>query len=148
MKVTITFEDDTITNLEGRAKRNSESDVDYRFSYSQYARFFDEGCPYWSKDSEYNLTFLKIKEQYCNDLLKMRGHVFLNEVYDELGIPRTKAGQCVGWLYSKDNTDGDNYIDFGLTEINEVVRKFINGYTRTILLDFNVDGVIIDKVGL
>lgn len=114
-------------------------------TYSDYARFFDDGCTGWEKDSEYNLMFLRAQQQYANDLLKSRGHLFLNEVYDMLGIPRTKAGQVVGWVYDSEHSVGDNYVDFGIYDMNrEVVRNFVNGYERTILLDFNVDGNILD----
>jgi len=110
---------------------------------SDYSRFFDDGCAGWEKDSEYNLMFLRAQQQYANDLLISRGHLFLNEVYDMLGIPRTKAGQVVGWLYDTKNPVGDNYVDFGIYDVNrERSRDFVNGYERTILLDFNVDGNI------
>lgn len=116
--------------------------------YSGYARFFDEASRNWEKDSDYNLMFLRSQQAYANDLLKARGHLFLNEVYDMLDIPRTKAGQVVGWLYKPDDADsGDNYVDFGIYDINrEKVRDFVNGYERSILLDFNVDGYIWDKI--
>lgn len=114
-------------------------------TYSDYARFFDEGCIGWEKDSEYNLMFLRAQQQYANDKLMANGHLFLNEVYDMLGIPRTKAGQVVGWVYNTENPVGDNYVDFGIYDMHrEVVRNFVNGYERTILLDFNVDGNIWD----
>ena len=80
--------------------------------YSDYARFFDDGCLGWSKDAEYNLTFLKQQQNYANDLLKKKGHLFLNEVYDMLGIPRTRAGQVVGWIYDEKHPIGDNFVDF------------------------------------
>ena len=89
--------------------------------------------------------FLKQQQNYANEMLKSKGHLFLNEVYDMLGIPRTKAGQVVGWVYDEKNPIGDNFVDFGLYDINrEAVRNFVNGYERTILLDFNVDGNIWD----
>ena len=114
-------------------------------TYSDYARFFDDGCTGWEKDSEYNLMFLRAQQQYANDKLRANGHLFLNEVYDMLGIPRTKAGQVVGWVYNTENPVGDNYVDFGTYDMHrEVVRNFVNGYERTILLDFNVDGNIWD----
>ena len=68
--------------------------------YSDYAKFFDEASPYWQKDPEYNFMFLKSQQQYANDLLKARGRLFLNEVYEMLGIDKTKAGQIVGWVYN------------------------------------------------
>lgn len=115
--------------------------------YSDYARFFDDGCTGWTKDPEYNLMFLKDQQRYANDLLRSKGHLFLNEVYDMLGIPRTKAGQAVGWIYDEVHPVGDNFVDFGLTDIhNAKVRDFVNGYERTILLDFNVDGSILDMI--
>lgn len=113
--------------------------------YSTYARFFDEMCPDWNRNPEYNLIFLRAQQNWANDLLQARGHVFLNEVYDMLGIPRSKAGAVVGWVIGH---DGDNYIDFGLFNgENSAARDFVNGRERSILLDFNVDGVIYDKIG-
>lgn len=113
--------------------------------YSDYARFFDDGCNGWTKDPELNLLFLRKQQDSANDLLKLRGYLFLNEVYEMLGIPRSKAGQIVGWVYDEENPIGDNYVDFGMYDSNrEAVRNFVNGYERTILLDFNVDGNILD----
>ena len=116
-------------------------------NYSSYARFFDDGCTGWTKDPEYNLMFLKNQQRYANDLLKSRGHLFLNEVYDMLGIPRTKAGQVVGWIYDEEYPNGDNFVDFGIYDLyNEKARDFVNGYEKTILLDFNVDGDIMNLI--
>lgn len=110
---------------------------------SDYARFFDEACTGWTKDAELNLAFLRQQQNYANELLRSRGHLFLNEVYDMLGIPRTKAGQIVGWIYDEKNPVGDNFVDFGIYDLyDERKRAFVNGYERSILLDFNVDGNI------
>ena len=110
---------------------------------SDYARFFCEGCAGWTKDPEMNLVFLKQQQNWANELLKTRGHLFLNEVYDMLGIERSKAGQVVGWVYDETNPNCDNYVDFGIYDIyNERKRAFVNGWERSILLDFNVDGDI------
>lgn len=114
-------------------------------TYSDYARFFDESCPAWQNDPEYNLTFLKAQQQYANDLLKAQGRLFLNDVYKMLGIDITKAGQVVGWVYDPDCPVGDNFVDFGIYDMSkERVRAFVNGYEPNILLDFNVDGNIWD----
>lgn len=108
---------------------------------SDYSRIFDECCASWSKSPEHNLVFLKQQQNYANDLLKSRGHLFLNEVYDMLGFPRTQAGQIVGWVYDEKNPIGDNFVDFGIYNLDsERSRAFVNGYERSILLDFNVDG--------
>lgn len=113
--------------------------------YSDYARFFDESCAAWQRDPEYNLMFLKSQQQYANDLLISRGRLFLNEVYDMLGIERTKAGQVVGWVYDTVDPVGDNFVDFGIYDMDsERARAFVNGYETNILLDFNVDGNVWD----
>lgn len=112
---------------------------------SVYARFFDPLSTSWQKEPEYNLIFLRCQQNFANDLLRARGHVFLNEVYDMLGIPRSKAGSVVGWIMSREGTD--NYIDLGIfTGDDHNVRDFVNGREGSILLDFNVDGVIFDKI--
>jgi len=112
-------------------------------TYSDYSRFFDEGCNGWTKDPEHNLCYLKTVQAHFNNKLKADGRVFLNDVYKALGIPETKAGHVVGWVYDEKNPVGDNYIDFGIYDTNrERVRAFVNGYERVILLDFNVDGNI------
>ena len=114
-------------------------------TYSDYARFFDESCPAWQNDPEYNLTFLRAQQQYANDLLRANGRLFLNDVYKMLGIDITKAGQVVGWVYDPDCPVGDNFVDFGIYDMSkERVRAFVNGYEPNILLDFNVDGNIWD----
>lgn len=115
--------------------------------YSDYARFFDEGCAEWDKSPEYNLTFLKSQQNYANDRLRAEGFLFLNDVYKMLGIRLTKAGQAVGWIYDSENPCGDNYVDFGIYNgYHEANRNFVNGYEEVILLDFNVDGNILDKI--
>lgn len=114
---------------------------------SEYARFFDAASENFAKDPEYNMMFLRRQQDYANEMLKARGHLFLNEVYDLLDIPRSKAGQVVGWVYDKNgNTKGDNYVDFGLYRNDQGVRRFVNGLEYNILLDFNVDGVIYDLI--
>ncbi|MCC8097160.1 MAG: DUF6353 family protein, partial [Eubacterium sp.] len=113
--------------------------------YSDYARFFDSSSRNWSKNPEDNLYFLKAEQNYANDRLKARGYLFLNEVYERLDIPTTKAGQIVGWIYDPKNPDIDSFVDFGIYETNrEPNRDFITGYEPVILLDFNVDGNILD----
>ncbi len=113
-------------------------------SPSVYARFFDEYSRSWEKTPEYNLLFLRCQQNHANDRFHARGHIFLNEVYDSLGIDRSQAGSVVGWVVSK---EGDNFIDFGIFNgDNQASRDFVNGREGSILLDFNVDGVIYDKI--
>lgn len=148
-KVTAT-EVDEETGKEKKVKKNTfvvnPSDV------SGYARFFEKYTvdedgnsilnPHWEPNNEYNIMFIKAQENYANDLLRAKKRLFLNDVYEMLGLPRTKAGQVVGWVYDKDNPVGDNYVDFGLYADNLSYSDFANGLDPAILLDFNVDGNI------
>lgn len=124
-----------------------EIEVAHPDDLSPYCKCFDETCDNWDKDPDYNKLFLTRQQNWANDKLKAQGHIFLNEVYDMLGFPRSKAGQIIGWVYDPDFGDGDNYVDFGIFNINnECSRDFVNGYENRIWLDFNVDGVIYDKI--
>jgi hypothetical protein len=114
---------------------------------SQYARFFDELNKNWEKTAEYNLLFVRCQQNYANDILHARGHLFLNEVYDMLGIAHSQAGAVVGWIIGKGDEFGDTFVDFGIYNLqSERAREFVNGYEKAILLDFNVAGVIYDKI--
>lgn len=114
---------------------------------SDYAKLWDCGSTGWTKDPEYNLMFLRNQQRYANDILRNKGHLFLNEVYDMLGIPRTKAGNIVGWIYDEKNPNGDNYVDFNIFDKNNPSNaRFVNGDERSVLLDFNVDGPILDLI--
>lgn len=112
---------------------------------SIYAKYFDEGSPNWDKRSGYNLMFLRSIQAQMNNKLHAEGYVFLNEVYEALGIKRTSEGQQVGWVL--DGGNSDNYIDFGCFDgTKQEFRDFVNGWNSAILLDFNVDGVIFHKI--
>lgn len=111
---------------------------------SPYARFFDETNVNWEKDPTTNMYFLQAQENYANEKLQRQGFLFLNDVYDSLGFPRTPAGQLVGWFIGG---DGDDCVDFNIFDgHNDKKRDFVNGFEPAILLDFNVDGVIYDLI--
>lgn len=115
--------------------------------YSEYARVFDEAHPAWMKDAEQNRFYLRALQAQANDRLKSRGHLFLNEVYEMLRFPLTKAGAVVGWIYDPKEPMGDNFVDFGMFEVcREKAVDFVNGYERSFILDFNVVGDITDAL--
>lgn len=117
--------------------------------YSIYARFYEDGCKGWEKNPEYSLMYLKQQERYATDKLRSQKYLFLNDVYDALGIPRTIAGQAVGWIYDPDDPTKDNYVDFGIFDVSKPHNgDFVNGYERSIILDFNVDGPILESAKL
>ena len=141
---------DPETGKENKVKK--EAFVVNPSDISGYARFFEkyttdeEGNSIlnqnWQNDNEMNLMFLKAQEKYANDILRSKKRLFLNDVYKMLGLPTTKAGQVVGWVYDPENPIGDNYVDFGIYQDNLSFSDFVNGYDNAILLDFNVDGNI------
>ncbi len=110
---------------------------------STYARCFDESNKHFKSIPEVNFFFLKAQQNFANDKLHAVGYVFLNDVYDALGIPRTKAGQVVGWKLGKDS---DNFVDFGIFGAGGKANDFVNGLEEAIWLDFNVDGPILDAI--
>lgn len=111
---------------------------------SQYARIFDEMSCYYKRTPGENLSFLQRQQALANNMLKINGSLFLNEVYDMLGFPRTQAGSVVGWVHQYGR---DHEVDFGFWDLDNVdKRAFINGWEKSVLLDFNVDGVIYDLI--
>lgn len=116
-------------------------------NYSPYSIVFDDGNEGWDPDPERTKFFLIQQQNWANERLKAKGHLFLNEVYDMLGARRTKAGAQVGWVYDEKNVVGDNYVDFGIFDTRRSkARDFVNGYEKVIVLDFNVDGYILDLI--
>lgn len=140
MKIIITIEDELSKNENKEAEKPIRKEVEVS---TDGTKWFDYSSNAWTKVSEYNLMYLQTQQRYANDRLLQRGCLFLNEVYDMLGIPRTRAGQIVGWIYDKENPIGNNFVDFGLKD--EYNSDFINGISPNALLKFNVDGCILDR---
>lgn len=116
-------------------------------AYSDYARIYDAGNIGWTKDPQTNLVFLKCQEAAATQRLKSDGILFLNDVYKMLGFPAIPAGQVIGWMYDEKNPVGDNFVDFGIYDVTrEATRNFVNGYERSIMLDFNIDGPILNFI--
>jgi hypothetical protein len=131
---------ETITDEKGKTKEVKKV-IDV-LDGSQYAQIFDHNSSNWNKNPDYNMSFLKANQNFANDILQAKGHIFLNEVYDMVDVPRTQAGAITGWVKGS----GDDFVDFGIFECNMANGESSIGYDRAILLDFNVDGVIWDKI--
>jgi len=112
--------------------------------YSIYARLFDEAnSTQYRRDPKLNLFFVTSQQNYANDLLKARGYLFLNEVYNMLGMDWTPAGQIVGWIWGSEE-EKDTFVDFGLGRTDN--QAFVLGLEDVALLDFNVDGPIYELI--
>ena len=139
--------EETIEDENGKKRKIKVSENVMQDQPSGYSRWFDENNRYWTRDAQTNLRFLKNTEAHCNDLLKLKGYLTLNEVYSQLGLPTCREGCVIGWIYDPKNCDheGDNYIDFGLYNVKrKSVANFINGLEKCVLLDFNPDGNILE----
>lgn len=107
---------------------------------SDYAVYFDSKSRNYETNPDYNRMFLKAQQAFANDKLQTRGHLFLNEVLDDLDLPRTPAGQIVGW--TKDGPDG--YVNFRIVEVEREIED--GRHEPALLLDFNVEGNIWEKM--
>lgn len=118
--------------------------VDPNTAHSLYSIVFCEGNTGWTKSPELNKFFLIQQQNNANDRLRLNGILTLNEVYDMVGAPRTAYGQIAGWVYTEDSSAGDNFVDFGIFDVNNAKAcEFVNGHERSIILDFNCIGSIL-----
>lgn len=129
------------TNSKGETKTKIVKELDTS-NEGLYSYYFDESHPCWEKDPGYNHTWLSNQQKWANLKLQRQGHLFLNEVYDMLRIPHTPMGQFVGWIYHPEDTDGDGFVDFGYNKYGE----FVAGMQPSVMLEFNVDGNILEKI--
>lgn len=121
--------------------------ADDNLGYSPYAVIYAEGCKGWTKDPELNKYFLMECQEYANIKLKEQGYLLLNDVYDMIGMSKTKAGHTIGWLYDLKDTTLNNHVDFGIFDIHSERKiAFVNGLERNIVIDPNVDGDIYDRM--
>ena len=117
-----------------------------QYGMSQYAVVFDENASLWEPNEDFDIMMLNAQEKYLNNKLMCDGYVLLNDAYTTLGLPKTSAGAVVGWVYK--GGEGDGYISFGDFESCNV-RHYDAARGREVtdfFLDFNVDGVIWDKI--
>lgn len=138
--------EETIKDPESGKEKKSKTTVNVAApTVDDYARFFDKTCRHYEENMNYNLMLLRSQQQLANDKLVADGFLFLSDVYDMLGITRTKMSQSVGWIYKPDgNSNGDNFVDFGVMVVKRETED--GGYEDAILMNFNVDGPILDLI--
>lgn len=138
---TVVDEDGKETTVKTVVNRVDPSTID------DTSKIWYEGNPGWTKDPELNLMYLKQQQAFATDKLRTNGVLFLNEVYDMLGYPKTPAGAVLGWIYDEKHPVGDNFVDFGLYDVKDIQKaKFLGGVERNVVLEFNHDGYILDKM--
>lgn len=137
----------SVTEIDENGKKTKKQvtveNIDTSKGPSIYAKVFDSSNPNWMDNPGLTLAFLRAQLAVANNMLTARGHLFLNEVYDMLGLERTPEGAVAGWLSNGE----DGFVDFGISDLqNENVRQFIDGEENALLLEFNVDGLIYDLI--
>ena len=140
--------EETVVDENGKKKKVKKTvNVVDPNEIDDYSRIFYEGNIGWDDDPQYTLMFLKRQQQFATDRLQAEGFLFLNDVYEMLGFNRTKEGQYIGWIYDEKNPVGDNFVDFGIYDThNDAKIRFVNGDEKAILLEFNHDGNILEKM--
>lgn len=137
------FEEVTTDPETGKEKKTKTTANVASPTVSDYTLFYDgDTSKAYDNDHDYNISFLRGQQQYANDKLRADKFLFLSDVYDMLGIRRTKTSQIVGWVY--DESKGDGFVDFEILETNRETED--GGYEPAILLNFNVDGPILDRI--
>jgi hypothetical protein len=160
-RVAQTWGEEAEKDIHNGAHGEWEEDPDHKGEYKlkpkfgeipeSYLRpFFDEVNPNFTKDPVANYLFLKGVQAHMNHRLEAFGHVFLNDVYDALGMPRCREGAVAGWLHKPNdpNHKGDNFVDFGfMSSRDPQAIAFRNGEERAVRLNFNIDpDVIFDQI--
>lgn len=105
---------------------------------SPYGKFFDSSSRCFSKDPQINYNFLMLAQQQLNNDLRANpeGIVFLNDVYNTLDLPKTKAGQILGWKYNPNVNATSNNISLGIDlKINDRARD-ISCHEPVFYIDF------------
>lgn len=135
--------EETIVDEKGKEKKVKKTvEVADPNAESIYQKYFTRTNPNWENDSDFIETFLRMQQNYANDLLRANGHLTLNKVYDMLGFQDTKAGMVVGWVYDLDHPNGDNYVEFNVKKVHLLNER--GGLEEAYAIDFNVDGNIYD----
>ena len=138
--------EEVVVDEEGNEKKvtTTVDVIDPNAAHSLYSIVFCEGNTGWTKNPELNKFFLIQQQNHANDKLRLNGILTLNEVYEMLGAPTTAYGQIAGWVYTEDSSAGDNFVDFGIFDVNNPKAcEFVNGYERSIILDFNCIGNVL-----
>lgn len=130
--------------IKGEDGKNHKVRVLDHHDASTHVRVFDATNANWAHSPDYNLNFVQVQETLANQRLARKGHLFLNDVLDDLGFPRTRAGAVTGWVYEGGN--GDGHVDFGIQDLQGELARVMGTDEDAdyILLDFNHDGIILD----
>lgn len=75
---------------------------------------FDENSLFWNKNMDYNQCFLMTRCEYFKDYLKYHGYIYLNRVYEDLGMEWNPDNENI--CFRKEN--GPVKFTYELNELN------------------------------
>ncbi len=142
--IKVTEVEEIVTDEKGKEKKVKKTIETADPDVSGYLRYLTRSNPNWEENSDFVEMFLQAQQNYANDKLRAIGHLTLNDVYDMLGMPDTKAGMVVGWIYDLDCPNGDNYVEFDVKKVH--IPNERGEYEEAYAIDFNVDGNIYNKM--
>lgn len=102
---------------------------------SPYSQVFDDSNHNFQESSTYNEHWFRIQEDMLTNKLRAQGHLFLNEVYDRLGLPRTPTGQLCGWAIP--HPESDDFVEIKFFPMHD--------YNGSYMLDFNAAGHVLNQ---
>ena len=131
----------------GEKTKTTESKTYLQEEYgcSPYAVLFDSSAIEFYQDDATNMFMLKNREKEATVRLRANGMLTLNDVYQMIGVKPTDIGLTHGWIFEKDNPDGDNEVKFDMRHVY-VKDPYSDREERAILIDFNCDGFVYGRV--
>lgn len=142
-----------VTDVDENGKKHKHKEVvEHGAPNKELAMSMDATCRFldssnkevWDPNPSICMMNLRTAQNFLTDRLNDKGHLFLNEVYEYLGFPQTPEGALLGWI----SKDRNAYVDlgFGNADRDQFIRDFINGYNDSLMLKFNYDGIIWDRI--
>lgn len=110
----------------------------YTFEYSKFT------ARKWAPDALSNLNTIRSAEEWANRQLRLKGHLFLNDVLNYLDMDQVPWGQLVGWIRGSEN--GDSYVQILATDTWETLEFDTDGWKKPVFLEFNCDGAIWEDI--
>lgn len=123
----------------GKEKKKTKTVKVYNDEHSSdFIYVIDKHNPFWEKSASYTRMQLELHQGYMNDIYESQGYMFLSDVCKDLMLPISKKSQICGWKKGR----GDEGINFRIKESYK--NNEFGELEPVFLLDFNVDGVILD----
>ena len=114
-----------------------------------YTYIFGPDNPQWTGNLDYDIMFLQGHQRFANDCLTTRGYLTLSSLFQEMHNYEwmDKGSFVTGWVLPEhyyQNTC-EPYINFNISRVFKDYQDG-NGPVEVLMLNFNCDGYIWDKI--